>query len=112
MENVLFTQLTLAELKEVFRLELESFFTQRLLKQSEAETDQFLTIKETSDFLSLAVPTIYNLVSRSAIPSMKKGKRLYFSKFELMEWLKTGKKKTKGQLEQEADKFLLGRKKN
>ncbi|MFY9309740.1 MAG: helix-turn-helix domain-containing protein [Bacteroidia bacterium] len=58
------------------------------------ETDHLLTIQQAAEFLKLTVPTIYGYVSRNEIPFSKKGKRLYFSKQKLMEWGKTGRKKT------------------
>lgn len=73
--------------------------------------DQFLTIQEAAELLHLTVPTIYGLVSRSEIPVSKKGKRLYFSKQELMDWVKTGRKQTIAETAIQADKYLSGKKK-
>jgi len=73
--------------------------------------EQLLTIQQAADFLSLAVPTIYSKVSKNAIPFMKRGKRLYFSRTELMEYLKKGRKKSKDEIEQEADNYLRKKKK-
>jgi predicted DNA-binding transcriptional regulator AlpA len=42
----------------------------------------------------LATPTIYALVSKSKIPYMKRGKKLYFSKTELIAWIRSGKNKS------------------
>jgi excisionase family DNA binding protein len=70
------------------------------------QPDELLTIKETAEFLNLQVSTIYGLVSRMQIPSMKKGKRLYFSKVELIEWLKAGRKKTTKDLSKKADTYI------
>jgi excisionase family DNA binding protein len=53
-----------------------------------------LCIAEASKYLSLAIPTIYGLVSHSNIPHMKKGKKLYFSRQELEDWIKSGRRKT------------------
>lgn len=75
-------------------------------KQSEPETDQLLTIKETATMICLSVPTIYGLVSRSEIPVCKKGKRLYFSKQEIQDWIKSGRKKTISDIENEADGYI------
>jgi excisionase family DNA binding protein len=44
--------------------------------------------------IGLAKPTIYALVAQSKIPYMKRGKHLYFSKKELTDWIKSGRKKT------------------
>lgn len=75
------------------------------------ETDQLLTIQQAADFLHLSVPTIYGLVSKSEIPCMKRGKRLYFSKDEISNWIKAGRKKTIAELDSEADAYLLNQKK-
>lgn len=58
------------------------------------QADQLLTIEEAAAFAHLSKATLYGLVSRSEVPCMKKGKRLYFSKLELTQWIKSGRKKT------------------
>lgn len=75
-------------------------------KTDNSEQDQLFTIQQTAEFLSLAVPTIYGLVSRNEIPYSKKGKRLYFSKQELLDWVKSGRNKTKAEISAEADNYL------
>ena len=78
-----------------------------LIEKSESafEEDKILTIREASQVLTLSVPTIYGLVSRSQIPVSKKGKRLYFSKKDLTEWIKAGRKKTSDEIASEAKLF-------
>lgn len=89
-----------------FKLEnIEQLLTQRN-EQHHTEREDLFTIKEASEFIRLSVPTIYGLVSRSEIPSMKKGKRLYFSKIELTDWIKTGKKKTIAETVIDTDYYL------
>lgn len=81
--------------------------------QNTAEpAEQFLTIQEAALFLNLKVPTMYDKVKKSELPVMKRGKRLYFSKTELTEYLKDGKKKTFAEIEAEADKYLSINKKS
>ncbi|PZR19847.1 MAG: DNA-binding protein [Flavobacterium psychrophilum] len=53
--------------------------------------DQILNISEAAALLNLSVATIYSKVSRNEIPVCKKGKRLYFYKSELTDWIKSGK---------------------
>jgi excisionase family DNA binding protein len=75
-----------------------------LLQKNSANQDElptFLSVAEAANFLSLSVPTIYGLVQRADIPVNKKGKRLYFSKPELIEWVKSGRKKTNLEVSQE-----------
>ena len=85
-----------------------------LLVKSETEQTEIadlLTIKQAADFLTLSVPTLYGLVHRSEIPVNKRGKRLYFSKQELTNWIKAGRKKTNDEISKEASKHLSGNKK-
>jgi excisionase family DNA binding protein len=66
------------------------------------QPEQLLTIQEAADFLNLTVPTLYSKVSKRELPVMKRGKRLYFSNTELLDYLKSGRKKTKSEVEIEA----------
>ena len=70
------------------------------------EPDQLLNIKQAADLLNLSVPTIYGYVHRAEIPVSKRGKRLYFSKLELLDWVKEGRKKTMSEIAQQATSRL------
>jgi len=70
------------------------------------ESDEFLTIKEASSLLHLSVPTLYSLVSKGLIPNYKKQKRLYFSKNELYNYIKEGRRKSIYEIETEAHNYL------
>ncbi len=74
--------------------------------QPQETADQFLTVEQAAEFLTLAVPTIYSKVSRRELPYMKRGKRLYFAKSDLEDYLKGGRVKTVKEIEAEADQFL------
>jgi excisionase family DNA binding protein len=75
------------------------------------QPEQLLTIQEAAEFLSLTVPTMYSKVSKGEISVMKRSKRLYFSRTELMEYVKAGRKKSKTEIEAEAKAYLLNKKK-
>jgi len=79
--------------------------------EQKAASEQLLTVKEAAQFLNLTVPTIYSKVSKRELPVMKRGKRLYFSSIELMEYLKGGKRKSNAELEDEAKAYLSNNKK-
>lgn len=68
--------------------------------------EELLTVQQAAQFLSLSVPTIYGMVSRKELPYMKRSKRLYFSRVELTNYLKAGRKKTAQDFANDADKFL------
>ena len=75
------------------------------------QPEQLLTIQQAAEFLSLTVPTMYSKVSKREIPCMKRSKRLYFARTELLEYLKDGRKKSNAEIEQEAKAYLLNNKK-
>lgn len=79
-------------------------------KQAEQKSD-LMTIQQASEFLFLTVPTIYNKVHRNELPYMKRGKRLYFSRAELHEYLKAGKNQTNDELIEEVEIYLESKKK-
>ena len=75
------------------------------------QSEKLLTIQEAAEFLNLTVPTIYSKVSKGELPVMKRSKRLYFSRTELLEYLKQGRKKSFTEIEQEAEAYLSNNKK-
>ena len=89
---------------------LEQHLLKALEIKNETETDRLLTVDETAQFLNLAKPTIYSKVSRNELPVMKRGKRLYFSHSELLEYIKEGRKKTDSEIEAEAEAYLSNKK--
>jgi excisionase family DNA binding protein len=72
--------------------------------------EELLTIQQASELLNLSVPTLYSKVSKGELPVMKRSKRLYFSRTELIEYLKAGKRKTSEEIEAEADAYLSNKK--
>ena len=74
--------------------------------QSNPEQDKLLSVQQAAEFLNLSTPTIYSKVSKGAIPFMKRSKRLYFSKIELMEYLKGGKNNTSSEISEVLDDLL------
>lgn len=104
------------------REELESIIENALRKVlSEDNKDRsyhhppstdLLDIKAASRFLGLAVPTLYSQVSKRLVPHSKRGKKLFFSKSELIQWIKDGNRKTLSDLQVDAEKFISTSKKN
>lgn len=103
MQAVTITQISAPELESLIENSLRKILTDR---PTQPETDQLLTVQQTAQFLTLAPATIYSMVCRGEIPSSKRGKRLYFSKQELTEWVKAGRNKTLSDHAAEADAYL------
>lgn len=72
-----------------------------------SEEDEFLSIDEAAKLIKLTKPTVYGLVHQKNIPFHKKGKRLYFLKSEILDWIKGGKCKTKSDIRKQADAYLV-----
>ena len=90
--------------------ELKRLFIEKQDKKPTKQEEKFLTVQESAQFLNLTVPTIYSKVSKGELPVMKRGKRLYFSSLELMEYLKEGRKKSNAEIEKEAEAYLSNKK--
>jgi excisionase family DNA binding protein len=69
-------------------------------------SDEMLTIKQAAALINLEVSTLYSKVHKRQIPVCKQGGRLYFSKMELTDWLKSGRKKTTAEIASEAQKHI------
>lgn len=107
MHNILYIPISINELESlVYNVVRKALLECTVQNAMHTETDQFLTIKQASELIFLKVSTIYGLVHRAEIPVCKTGKRLYFSKKELTEWVKTGKRKTNSELETEANIYI------
>lgn len=76
------------------------------------QPEQLLTIDEVSSLLHIAKPTVYSKVSKNELPGVcKQGKRLYFDRQIIIDWVKQGRKKSNAEIQQEAEAYLLNNKK-
>lgn len=90
----------------VIRLErIEKLIKQ--LKPEKIEGDLVFNIKEAAKFTNLSESRIYKYTWERLIPHYKKGKRLYFKKTELAEWLTANKVITKADIEKEAINYII-----
>ena len=72
--------------------------------QPEGET--LLSFEDMCAFLGIAKSTGYQRIGRGEIPHFKKGRRLYFRKSELVEYIESGRRKTRKELEEAAKEYL------
>ena len=73
------------------------------------DADEFMGIKQVADLLGLAKPTIYGLVHKRKIPFMKRGKKLYFSKKDVTNWIYTTGTSSKDEIDNLANDYVLSR---
>src|SRR5688572_6944743 len=108
MANLTFEQLPQA----VYEIQQKLESIEKLLLQTNKlgpATDEILTVHGAAEFLDISVATVYKMVSGREIPFMKRSKRVYFSKVELINYIKEGRRKTNLELEAEADEYLRKR---
>ncbi len=79
---------------------IEKLIIEQSVNQPDPEKD-LLTVDEAAEFLNLAKPTIYGLLHRKELPNMKRGKKVYFSKKDLIDYLQAGRRKSMEQLKEE-----------
>lgn len=56
------------------------------------EEKSLIGIDEACAIIQKAKPTIYALVRKGIVPAYKRGKKLYFYKEELLQWVESGRK--------------------
>ena len=69
--------------------------------------NELMNVQQVADYLTLSVQTIYGLVHKMEIPNFKRGKRLYFKRTEIDDWICQSRRKTRVEIEQEATNYLL-----
>ena len=76
-----------------------------------AQDGRPLTFDEAARYLDVSKSHLYKLTSANKIPHYKpQGKRLYFAKCELNTWLCRNPVKTTAKIEQQADDYIVNRK--
>ena len=70
-----------------------------------------MNLKEVVAYMGTSTSAIYKLTSTSEIPHYKLGKKLYFKKEEIDEWMYANKVKTRQDIENEANEYI-SRKRN
>ena len=69
--------------------------------QKAKPADELMDVDQASKFLHLAKQTLYGLTSERLIPFLKRGKRIYFKREELLEWVNQGKMRTREEIVKE-----------
>ena len=96
------------EFAKIVKESMREVMKERELKGSEAPTEQLYTAKDAAKLLDLTVPTIYNKANKGELPYMRRSKRIYFLREELIEYLKAGRKKSNAEIEWEAESNKKG----
>ncbi|MGV8879290.1 MAG: helix-turn-helix domain-containing protein [Sphingobacteriaceae bacterium] len=73
------------------------------LEPKEDDKNELLHVEEAAEFLKVSIAALYTKVSRQEIPFSKPGKRLYFNRSDLKDWITQSKRKTLREIRQDED---------
>jgi len=87
-------QLSLNDLKSLVRSwVIEAVFeTQQIKTVTNEKENNFLTVNETAAFLGIVPVTIYKKVAAGELKAFKRGKRLYFARDALLQYIQEQQK--------------------
>ena len=86
--------------------ELKRLLIEKQVQPTE-QSEQLLTIDEVASLLHLSKPTVYSKHSKGELPGVcKQGKRLYFERDVIINWIKSGRKLSNAEIEAEAESYL------
>lgn len=86
---------------------IKELMGERTVDETNATNDVLLNVNQAAKYIHLSVSSIYKFTSQKEIPHYKKGKRLYFKKSELRDWLMTTEIKTRADIEKEAINYII-----
>ena len=67
-----------------------------------------LTLKEAAEFLDFSRSYLYRLTSQGRVPCYKpEGKRVYFDRAELVDWLKRNRIRPQEEIEEKASSYFV-----
>lgn len=95
MTKVILT--TQDELEQIVQTSIRKVLSEQ--QTVKTDRDEWFNIQQAATFLGLAVQTIYQKVCELEIPFHKKGKKLWFLKSELDNWLRDGRQKTRKEIQ-------------
>ena len=104
MERIIFTNLTIDELREIIGSEVKKNIT-GLNFESKYDSDT-IDINEAAKITGYTKSTIYTKVSRNQIPNFKQG-GLRFDRKELIDWMRSSKNKTYRDIDRISNDYLI-----
>jgi len=112
MESITITQVNIHELEAIIEGAVRKVLKRDNGDASIPANEDILTVPQAAEFLSLSVPTIYGLLHRKELPAMKRGKRVYFKRSELLQYLEQGRRKTLTEIESEAHLIMANKRRS
>ena len=111
MSEIILTTISKKEIKKLIEEAVQKAIPGNL-DLTDDQNSSFMDVNQAAEFLGIAKATLYGKCCNLLIPHFKKGKKLYFDKRELIDWLKSGKRKTINDITENVNTHLINRKIN
>ena len=85
---------------------IENAIEKLKMSNQNVDLDINMEIEEVAKYINLSKVSIYGLTNRKQIPHYKVGKKLFFKKSEIDNWINSKKVKTVDDIENEVMKYL------
>ena len=76
------------------------------IKETQETSKEIMNVQQVADYLSISKQTVYGMTCRMEVPFYKRGKKNYFKKRDIDEWLLATRRKTREEIEMEALTYL------
>ena len=86
MSEIILTTISKKEIKKLVEEAVQKAIP-RNLNLTDDQNSSFMDVNQAAEFLGIAKATLYGKCCNQLIPHFKKGKKLYFDKAELLDWL-------------------------
>jgi excisionase family DNA binding protein len=106
--NGLIITLNKQELAEIIHGAVREAITEYRLDASEKaeRVEDIMNSQETAQFLNIKLNTLYIKTHKGELPYMKKGKKVYFSRQQLLDWMSEGRRFSRKESLEMADSRL------
>lgn len=108
MEDIILSSIKIVDLQAIIKISIEEVLRSVNIAPQDAP-DKIMDVHEASELLGISPATIYSKVSKRELPCMKRGKKLYFSRNELLKYLHGGRRKTAEEVDAIAQDYVSRR---
>jgi len=95
------------ELRLLVEEAVQNVIEKNTFKEEPTDVPEILNVEQVCRLLSMKKSTLYQKTHKSEIPFSKKGKALYFSRRDILEWLAKGRNLTLEEQFAAADTLLI-----
>lgn len=110
MQNLVFTQLSAKEFRQLLQEEISKALAEYSPSTTTTPTKEILSFTEGCEYLDISKSYGYKLTSKQELPHYKRGKKIYFKRVELDEWMLTKKVDSFNEIEASTNDYLKNRK--